>query len=297
MGKKEVRFQYFLLEKYEIVEKVKKSEPFMEIFDILQFIYKKDKKDRSFTLKTKRIAYLDSLILSEDQREVYGSFATALPDYRPPVVNIKSFDEKDNPRKEFEAEKNVVYFAIKIENNTHPEVTLIFHKNHTYGFSEANFCNYIKSFMDDYMKVTGMSLNKKIESSPLLGRNFIEAIDNMQRTTEIEILYKSENVHSNPFLKNIDAGDGNIESTTVVLKPHKKESLDKVARRAYQAKKNDKEIVKIVARGKDKDGHNVMVNTDENGLFKIDSVETTPKEGVPLYEDMINLLKLHCKTI
>lgn len=271
--KTQVNFQYYKLKKVSVVDKKRKEEPYLEVEPILDAVYKKDKKDRRFNLKNDKVCFLEVL----NDKEVagkykvhYGIFAIAKRDYRPPILDTIELTERENPRTMKEGDKDRVYFAVKVDRNAHPEVTLILQRNAS-GFNSNSFKNYINAFFRElFPEEDESSLSVDVE----MCNSFFSEMQRMRRATTLEVSFDKKILQNN--FTSFAGDEMHVEKEVKVsVKAVRSKDLSEMAISVANRMtgNNDDGITNVYVKGYDADNHEMVVNMEK--LFRVtsDSVE------------------------
>lgn len=276
MSKTQVNFQHYSLVKTTIKDKVKEEAPFVEVGDLLEFISNKDKKDRKFNLKNNKICFLEVLNIKENERYLvyYGIFAVAKRDYRPPIIDTEELTERDNPRSMKEGDKDRVYFALKIELNERPLVSLILQRTSS-RFNSNSFKNYLTSFFREmYPDETSSAIRVDVQ----MCNSFFTEMQRMKRASAIEVSFDKKILTDkfSSFSKDIIHVENNVK---VSVKAKRKKNIEEMAMDAANHMHGDNEdsITNVFVKGYDEDDHEMVV--DMQKLFRISSDKVEKYDG------------------
>lgn len=284
--KKQVNFNYFSLVKVCTIDGTKYEYPLDEVFGILKDKYDLPKEERRLDIKrAQKVCFLESL--SEKEGYMFGIFATAKHDYRPPIVDTTNLSERDNPCGLNEGGKERTYFAIKRIEGSTPRIVLMLQRTNK-GFNVNTFRDYI---LPELRGLSEANSRYTILSNLIMSDDFFRELKRMGRTNSMEISYDKKILtdHFSDF-------GGNIcelrDTVTMTLKVENKKNMLEIAKTIVNCKfgANRDGIQNVVLHGYDVDNH--TMDLDMANLTKVSSgeVEKRKDTGELLEQDVFKLI-------
>lgn len=236
--------------------------PYKEIKDTLLWIHQKeDKKEKIMDLRGNKFCWLDHLRI--DNELISGFFASGRNEYRPPLIDRLTMEERDNPKKVSEGEKERTHFTIKIEND---DVFLFLQSNY-FGISIKNIINYLFYFQRKKNLEDKVKNNYSISEEIVKNNNFLTELENLNRTT-LATLFLNKRVLGSNSLDFSQRTSSIQEDLKLTLSSKTKESItipiidifNKFFNRDRPIANAD--VTRIKIKGIDNDNNQVRLDTD-----------------------------------
>lgn len=280
--KNQVNFNYFNLVKVCTIDGTKYEYPLDEVFDILRNKHGLPREERRLDIRrTQKVCFLESLAEKDDY--MFGIFAIAKHDYRPPIVDTTNLSERDNPCNMNEGGKERTYFAVKRTAGAAPSITLLLQRTNK-GFNVNTFRDYIlpemRSFSEENSRFT-------ILSNLIMSNDFFKELRRMEKAKEIELSYDKK-ILTDHFSDFDDTLCDLNDTVTMTLKVADKQNLiaraTRIVNRVFGT--NDDGIKNVILHGYDEGNH--QMNLDMSNLVKVSSgmVEKRKDTG-ELYEQEV----------
>lgn len=291
--KKQINFNYFNLVKACTIDGVKYEYPLEEVFDILRCKYNLPKEERRLDIKkTQKVCFLEALAEKDDY--MFGIFAIAKHDYRPPIVDTTDLSERENPCTMNEGGKERTYFAIKRNEDTTPRITLMLQRTNK-GFNVNTFRDYILS---ELRELSEENSRYTILSNLIMSDSFFKELKRMEKTNGIKLSYDKK-ILTDHFSDFDDTLCDLNDTVTMTLKVADKQNLldraIKLVNRLFNGSKDG--IKNVVLHGYDEAKHEM--NLDMSNLVRMSSgkVEKRKDTGELNEQDVFELMDYYMRLL
>ena len=265
--------------------------PFFELKELITFINELDENERNYDLKGYKTCSLMSVSLKEIENAIIftGVFKSAQYRYRPSLWDTKTNEERPNPKKINEGEKEKTHFAVKI---TEDEVFFVLETNGN-GISITNVICYLKSFHIKYLTSIDKKQNSSIQYTKIARGDFLEVLGNLKRTKVAEV-YLNKSLLGGDGLNFSNRTYGLQRNVVLTLKAEKNQSFTETVIDIFN-KFNKQEIKdsisKIRIQGKNEDNEDTILDT--SFMEKIEYIDVSINQSTGEVEtiEMLTFLK------
>ena len=236
--------------------------PFYLIESVLDYINKLNKKEKFHDLKGNKFCFLEALNKkSEENTTVYtGFFKSARNEFRPDLINKRTGIERKNPKEITEGDIEKTHFLVKIDKQK-DEVYFFLERNF-YGVTISNIADYFSDFTKKYCVTKKEKKNFSIIHLEIPRSNFFTELKALTRASLAEVHFDKKLLGSSAL---------NFSNRTISLKQDlvltakasAKESIAEVGIDLWNkfSQQQDSSISKIRIRGRDRNNHEVLLDT------------------------------------
>jgi hypothetical protein len=300
MSNKARKIAFFTLTRKIQIDTVTESRPLFEINDLITFINNLEEQERKYDLKKdKKMCALVSATMEETDKQhiiIAGIFKSAESKYRPPLLDIKTDTERDNPKTLTEGEKEMTHFAIKVKDD---EVYFVLEINGK-GIAISNIISYFNTFKEKHLEFLNKNLeaNSKIQNFKIhytkIGKdNFLEELGKLSRARVVTVTFDKSLLGSDG-LKFSNRTNTLKRDVVLTLKAEKMQSAIEFAMdmfNVFNKQNTQNSVSKIRIDGKDENNVNTILDT--SFMEKIESVNVpiNINTGEVQTLDMLKFLK------
>jgi hypothetical protein len=185
---------------------------------------------------------------------VYGYFKSAKYDYRPPLIEKGTHEERVSPKKTTEGELEKTHFAIRVDT----EDALLLLEQKRSGISITSFVKYINKFIVNVIN------GYRVEAGLSVSGNFETKLGDLSRAMVVEIYVPHVMVTDSFGNKKISTNDVKNEAK-ITYSAVKKTSIKDTAKSFFDIMRNKKanyDISRIKIYGKTGSNAQTLLDTD-----------------------------------
>ncbi|NBB31982.1 hypothetical protein [Cellulophaga sp. BC115SP] len=267
-----IKFYTLIVEHWKNSSTDVKSEPFVNIKELIESIIKiRKKKERFQDLKEDRFCFLDNATISENNGTtlISGLFKSARNEFKPNIINKQTGEERKNPKSLSEGDVHKTHFCIKIDSN---EVYLLLESNY-FGIHINNIIGYFAKFYKILLVSQGKSTRLSLNHLVIPQDDFFESLQTLEKTKIAEVYFDKQLLGSRALkFSNRTVSLKNEIKLTLTAQPH--ESIKEVAIDLFNnlnSEQGGSDITKIRIYGNNPDGNPVVLDT--TFMTRMDHVE------------------------